>query len=172
MRKPKIKDLNKELKLECLVEGYEGTYFEIGQVWETREGHRLKIKGFDFKAEIFKLTMIGAEDLIGEMHYPLGGFCYEPNWDLVKLISTESTPSKPQPKTLSMSKKLKTYRLHFVKTECYYADVEAESLDDAIDMAEDIESGQMEAIDDTLEFEFDEDFTNRMNTDTNKGIKQ
>ena len=63
----------------------------------------------------------------------------------------------------------KTYRLHFVKTECYYADVQAESLDDAIDMAEDIESGQMEAIDDTLEFEFDEDFTNRMNTD--KGIK-
>ena len=68
-----------------------------------------------------------------------------------------------------MKKKLKTYRLHFVKTECYYADVQAESLDDAIDMAEDIESGQMEAIDDTLEFDFDEDFTNRMNTD--KGIK-
>ena len=63
----------------------------------------------------------------------------------------------------------KTFRLHFVKTECYYADVEADSLQDAIDMAEDIESGQMEAIDDTLEFEFDEDFTNRMNTD--KGIK-
>ena len=62
----------------------------------------------------------------------------------------------------------KTYRLHFVRTECYYADVEAESLDDAIDMADDVESGQMEAIDDTLEFEFDEDFTNRMNTD--KGI--
>ena len=63
----------------------------------------------------------------------------------------------------------KTYRLHFVKTECYYADVEADSLQDAIDMAEDIESGQMEAMNDTLEFEFDEDFTNRMNTD--KGIK-
>ena len=63
----------------------------------------------------------------------------------------------------------KTFRLHFVRTECYYADVEADSLQDAIDMAEDIESGQMEAIDDTLEFEFDEDFTNRMNTD--KGIK-
>ena len=29
----------------------------------------------------------------------------------------------------------KKYRLHFVKTECYYADVQAESLDDAIDMA-------------------------------------
>ena len=69
-----------------------------------------------------------------------------------------------------MKKKLKTYRLHFVETECYYADVQAESLDDAIDMAEDIESGQMEAIDDTLNFEFDRDFT--MNTNTNKGMKQ
>ena len=67
-----------------------------------------------------------------------------------------------------MKKKLKTYRLHFVKTECYYADVEAESLDDAIDMADDVESGQMEAIDDTLSYEFDEDFTKRMNTE--KGI--
>ena len=62
----------------------------------------------------------------------------------------------------------KRYRLHFVKTECYYADVEAKSLDDAIDMADDVESGQMEAIDDTLSYEFDEDFTKRMNTD--KGI--
>lgn len=67
-----------------------------------------------------------------------------------------------------MPKKLKKYRLHFVKTECYYADVEADSLQEAIDMADDVESGQMEAIDDTLNFEFDEDFTNRMNTD--KGI--
>lgn len=63
----------------------------------------------------------------------------------------------------------KTYRLHFIKTECYYADVEANSLKEAIDMAEDIESGQMEAIDDTLHFEFDEDFTKR--TNTNKGIR-
>ena len=69
-----------------------------------------------------------------------------------------------------MPKKLKKYRLHFVKTECYYADIEADSLQDAIDMAEDVESGQMEAIDDTLSFEFDEDFTKRMNT--NKGMKQ
>ena len=67
-----------------------------------------------------------------------------------------------------MPKKLKKYRLHFVKTESYYADIEADSLQDAIDMAEDVESGQMEAIDDTLSFEFDEDFTKRMNTD--KGI--
>ena len=63
----------------------------------------------------------------------------------------------------------KTYRLHFVKTECYYADVEADSLQEAIDMAEDIESGQMEAIDNTLHFEFDEDFTKR--TNTSKGIR-
>ena len=39
-----------------------------------------------------------------------------------------------------------------------------------IDMADDVESGQMEAIDDTLNFEFDRDFT--MNTNTNKGMKQ
>ena len=62
----------------------------------------------------------------------------------------------------------KKYRLHFVKTECYSAVVEADSLQEAIDMADDVESGQMEAIDDTLSFEFDEDFTNKMNTD--KGI--
>ena len=68
-----------------------------------------------------------------------------------------------------MPKKLKKYRLHFVKTECYYADVEADSLQEAIEMAEDIKSGQMEAIDDTLNFEFDRDFTNKINT--NKGIK-
>ena len=34
-----------------------------------------------------------------------------------------------------------------------------------IDMAEDIESGQMEAIDDTLHFEFDREFT--INTNSN-----
>lgn len=67
-----------------------------------------------------------------------------------------------------MPKKLKKYRLHFVKTECYYADVQADSLQEAIDMADDVESGQMEAIDDTLSYEFDEDFTKRMNTE--KGI--
>ena len=63
----------------------------------------------------------------------------------------------------------KVFRLHFVRTECYYTDVEADSLQEAIDMADDVESGQMEAIDDTLHFEFDEDFTKR--TNTNKGIR-
>ena len=67
-----------------------------------------------------------------------------------------------------MPKKLKKYRLHFVKTECYSAVVEADSLQEAIDMADDVESWQMEVIDDTLSYEFDEDFTNKMNT--NKGI--
>ena len=62
----------------------------------------------------------------------------------------------------------KTFRLYFDRTECYYADVEADSLQEAIDMAEDIESGQMEAIDATLHFEFDKDFT--MNTNTEEGI--
>ena len=62
----------------------------------------------------------------------------------------------------------KRYRLHFVRTECYYADVEADSLQEAIDMADDVESGQMEAIDDTLSYEFDKDFT--MNTNTEEGI--
>ena len=61
----------------------------------------------------------------------------------------------------------KTFRLHFTKTEYYYADVEADNLEEAIDMAEDIVSGQMEAIDDTINFEFDKDFT--MNT--NEGIE-
>ena len=62
----------------------------------------------------------------------------------------------------------KRYRLHFVKTVCYSAVVEADSLQEDIDMAEDIESGQMKAIDDTLNYEFDKDFT--MNTNTEKGI--
>ena len=61
----------------------------------------------------------------------------------------------------------KTFRLHFIKTECYYADGEA--IQEAIDMAEDIESGQMKTIDDTLCFEFDEEFTKR--TNTSKGIR-
>ena len=63
----------------------------------------------------------------------------------------------------------KSFRLHFVKTECYYVDVEADSLQEAIDMAEDIESGQLKAIDDTLHIDFDEDFTKR--TNTRKGIR-
>lgn len=61
------------------------------------------------------------------------------------------------------------FRLHFIKIECYYTDVEANSLQEAIDMADDVESWQMEAIDDTLHFDFDEEFTKR--TNINKGIR-
>ena len=62
----------------------------------------------------------------------------------------------------------KRYSLYFVKTECYSAVVEADNLQEAIDMADDVESEQMEVIDNTLSYEFDEDFT--MNTNTEEGI--
>ncbi len=96
-----------ELKLECLVEGYEGTYFEIGQVWETRKGDKLKVKEFDFETDIYKLTMTEVDDSTEEYYYyytPKGEELQgeESELDLVKLISTEATPSEEsQPKTLS-----------------------------------------------------------------------
>ena len=98
-----------ELKLECLVEGYEGTYFEVGQVWEIKSGDILKVKGFDFETDIYKLTMTEVDDLDEEYYYTSKGEDVEgaeSDLDLVKLISTEvpteSTPTEnPQPKTLS-----------------------------------------------------------------------
>ena len=94
-----------ELKLECLVEGYEGTYFEIGQVWGDRNGDKLKVKGFDFETDIYKLTMTEVDDSTPEYYYtPKGEELQgeESELDLVKLISTEATPSKEsQPKTIS-----------------------------------------------------------------------
>ena len=93
-----------ELKLECLVEGYEGTYFEVGQVWETKSGYRLKIKSFNLTEEVYKIIMV-SDDLIGNYYYTLEGKKiqgFESDLDLVKLISAESTPTEnPQPKTLS-----------------------------------------------------------------------
>ena len=98
-----------ELKLECLVEGYEGTYFEVGQVWETREGGKLKVKGFDFNSDTCKIIMTEVGDSTEEYYYSSKGEDVqgiETEFDLVKLISTETltedTPSKEsQPKTLS-----------------------------------------------------------------------
>lgn len=104
-----MNDLNKDLKLECLVEGYEGTYFEIGQVWETRGGEKLKVIGFDFETRVYKLTLIEVEDPSAECYYTTNGRFqqeWESEFDLVKLITTE-TPSErlpteePKPKTLS-----------------------------------------------------------------------
>ena len=89
-------------KLECLVEGYEGTYYEIGQVWETRNGEKIVFKDFIKDADYPLLFDIG--NTIYE-EFTLRGTFYEGDehdLDLVKLISTESTPSEePQPKTLS-----------------------------------------------------------------------
>lgn len=88
-------------KLECLVEGYEGTYYEIGQVWETRNGEKIVLKDFIKDADYPLLFDIG--NTIYE-EFTLRGTFYEGDehdLDLVKLISTESTPSKPEPKTLS-----------------------------------------------------------------------
>ena len=70
-----------------------------------------------------------------------------------------------------MKKKLKTYRLHFVTKEYCYVDVEATSLDEAMEQAEKIGSAQLKSNEHILEeYEFDKDFT--MNTNTNKGMKQ
>lgn len=98
-----------ELKLECLVEGYEGTYFEVGQVWETRGGERFKVKGFNLNVDVYRITMVGVDDLTKDFYYyTLKGkkiHGLDSVLDLVRLISTEapteSTPSEPQPKTLS-----------------------------------------------------------------------
>ena len=64
--------------------------------------------------------------------------------------------------------KLNTYRLHFVMKEYYYVDVEATNLDEAIEQAEDIRSSQLKPIEDTLEYEFDREFT--LNTNSDEGI--
>ena len=63
------------------------------------------------------------------------------------------------------NKKLNTYRLHFVTKEYCYVDVEATSLDEAMEQAEEIRSSQLESIEDTLEYEFDREFTINTNSD-------
>lgn len=94
-----MKDLNKELKLECLIKGYEGTYFKIGQIWKTREGDRLKVKDFYFKPDFYKLAVTKINNSKKEFYYTLKGEYVrgkESDLDLIELISTEvqieSTP--------------------------------------------------------------------------------
>ena len=65
-------------------------------------------------------------------------------------------------------KKLNTYRLHFVTKEYCYVDVEATSLDEAMEQAEEIESSQLKSIEDTLDYEFDREFT--INTNSDQGV--
>lgn len=117
-------------KLECLVEGYEGTYYEIGQVWETRNGEKIVFKDFIKDADYPLLFDIG--NTIYE-EFTLRGTFYEGDehdLDLVKLISTESTPSEePQPKTLSEYLKendayeifIETCVAHFLKYTSVYS---------------------------------------------------
>ena len=116
-------------KLECLVEGYEGTYYEIGQVWETRNGKKIVIKDF-IKDEDYPLLFDIGNTIYEE--FTLRGTFYEGDehdLDLVKLISTESTPSKPQPKTLSEYLKendayeifIETCVAHFLKYTSAYS---------------------------------------------------
>ena len=63
-------------------------------------------------------------------------------------------------------KKLNTYRLHFVMEEYYYVDVEATSLDEAMEQAEEIGSAQLKSNEHILEkYEFDREFT--INTNSN-----
>ena len=66
-------------------------------------------------------------------------------------------------------KKLNTYRLHSVMKEYYYVDVEATSLDEAMEQAEEIRSSQLESNEHTLgEYEFDREFT--INTNSDQGV--
>ena len=86
-----MKYLDKELKLKCLVKGYKGTYFKIGQVWETREGDKLKVKDFYFKTDSYKLALT-KNNSEKELYYTLKGEYVkgkESDLDLVRLISTE-----------------------------------------------------------------------------------
>ena len=66
-------------------------------------------------------------------------------------------------------KKLNRYRLHFVMKEYYYVDVEATSLDEAMEQAEEIGSAQLKSNEHILEeYEFDREFT--INTNSDQGV--
>ena len=66
-------------------------------------------------------------------------------------------------------KKLNTYRLHLVMKEYYYVDVEATSLDEAMEQAEEIGSAQLKSNEHILEeYEFDREFT--INTNSDQGV--
>ena len=123
-------------KLECLVEGYEGTYYEVGQVWETKGGAKVTLKGFSVDKDYPLLFDVGYRDL---EEFTQRGTFYEGaehDLDLVKLISTESTPSKPQPKTLSEYLKgndayelfIETCGAHFLKYTSAYEIFKKDSL--------------------------------------------
>lgn len=109
-----------ELKVECLIEGYEGTYFEVGQIWETRDGiNKAKIIEILTEKEYPIYPILceyynKAEDRNFEFNVDKYGKYTRLNrnrLDLIKLISTEtpteSTPSETQLKTKTFSDYLK-----------------------------------------------------------------
>ena len=132
-----------ELKLECLVRGYEGTYFKIGQVWQIKSGDRLKVKEFDFEIDIYKLIMTEVDDSTPKYYYtPKGEELQgkESELDLVKLISTEATPSKEsQPKTLSEYLKEKNVYEAFIENCVARALLNPKRYEYIRDTAEDID---------------------------------
>lgn len=82
-------------KLSCLIEGYAGTYFEVGQIWETRdENIKARIirtstsENYPIICEyqdIFEDRMFEATvDIHGKYNNS-----FKHRLDLVKLISTE-----------------------------------------------------------------------------------
>lgn len=81
--------MNQENDLKCLVPGYEGTYFKIGQIWETRNGNTVKVVGFDHNHHTFKIVVI-EEKNSDKLTYTQRGSYYEDEEDrrdLVKLSS-------------------------------------------------------------------------------------
>lgn len=85
----------KELKLKCKIDGYEGTYFEVGQIWETRD-ENIKAKIIRILANdnypILCEYQDSFEDKIFESTVDIHGKynkSFKHRLDLTKLISTE-----------------------------------------------------------------------------------
>ena len=85
----------KEIKLKCKIDGYEGTYFEVGQIWETRDEN--------IKAKIIRILANDNYPILCEYHDSFEDRMFESTvdihgkynksfkhrLDLTKLISTE-----------------------------------------------------------------------------------
>lgn len=78
-----------DTKLSCLVEGYEGTYFEIGQIWETRGGDKYEVINFNFGSDTYKVKTYKMGNPTFKNFYTQKGEDWEGEEaaeDLVKLI--------------------------------------------------------------------------------------
>ena len=85
------------LKLECLVKGYEDTFFEVGQVWETKVGYD--------KVKVLQLNPDNTIFVEGRFKYSVGlngkfnKSGLESNLDLHRLVTSKTTASDPKLKT-------------------------------------------------------------------------